>query len=69
MNENEENSLCEADIIDFIEAHVICQKTFSEVVKSLEAKKFFALEQSINADRQLEASAKKTLLKSGKNQG
>ena len=64
MEENE--SVREADIECFIEAHVKYQKTFSEVEKSLTAKNFFDLEKSIDSDQKLESSTKENLLKSGK---
>ncbi len=64
MDGNEE--FCEADIEDFIEAHVKYKKTFSDVEKSLEAKNFCDLEKSIIDDGQLEVSDRENLLKSGK---
>jgi hypothetical protein len=64
MDGNEEFS--EADIEELIEAHVKYKKTFSDVEKSLEAKNFSVLEESISDDGQLEVSDRENLLKSGK---
>jgi hypothetical protein len=64
MEENED--FCEADIDEFIEAHVKYKKTFCDLEKSLKTKNFCDLEKSINDDGLLEVSDRENLLKSGK---